>query len=222
MKVHRAVYSTTLVGVSVLTLVSSISACGKPSPSDGPTPTLTSPTADIDATPLTILSVTGGKVLVMKPGETEWVSGVQGMTLGVDYKIKTQSGGHAAVTFFEGSTIELEGSTEISLSELALDGTASHIGIEQTLGKTVSRVQKLIDPESSYEVETVSAIAAVRGTEFYVSVTRSGTTTVGSTEGEVVVAAQGVEVELAEGERTTVSPGKPPGEPEPDVTERGK
>ena len=125
---------------------------------------------------------------------------------------------HATITFFEGSTIELDGSTEVSLSELSLEGTTSHIGIDQKIGKTVSRVKKLVDSASSYEVETASAVAAVRGTVFYVSVNRSGVTTVGNMEGMVSVLAQGVEVALAEGTRTTVSPGKPPGKPQPDVT----
>jgi hypothetical protein len=212
MKNHRAPYRIMLLVISLLTLVSSLSACGKP------TPTSTSTAGDIDSTPLTVLSIVGGNVLVMKPGDTEWTSGAAGMTLGVDYKIKTEAGGHATITFFEGSTIELDSSTEISLSELSIDGTASDIRIEQGLGKTVSRVKKLIDPASGYEIETPAAIASVRGTDFYVSVNRNGVTTVGNMEGLVSVMAQGVEVELTEGTRTRVSPGKAPGQPEPDIT----
>ncbi len=199
-----------LLALSMFTLVFSLSACGGNSADD------------TGSTPLTILSIEGGKVLVMKPGDAEWTEGTEGMALGVDYKIKTQSGGHAVITFFEGSTIELDSGTEITLTALDLDGTASQIGIEQKIGRTVSRVQALMDPESSYEIETASAIAAVRGTEFYVSVTSSGTTTVGSTEGTVTVEAQGVSVELTEGNRTTVSPGEPPGEPEPDIVRERK
>jgi len=217
MKIYRAVYSTTLVGVSVLTLAFSLSAC-QCSPENEVTPTSTGPTADIDATPLTILSVAGGNVLVMRPGDTEWISGEVGMTLEVDYQIKTAAGGHATITFFEGSTIELEGGTEISLAELNIDGTASNIQIAQGLGNTISRVKKLVDPASSYEVETASAVAAVRGTTLSVAVALNGTTVVTNIEGLVSVTAQGVEVELDEGERTTVEPGEPPAPPEPTAT----
>jgi hypothetical protein len=216
MKKHRAVYRTLLLALSLFTLVTSLGACVKSAP------TSTGPTEAADTTPLTVLSITGGKVLVMKPGDTDWTTGTVGMTLGVDYKIKTEAGGHATITFFEGSTIELDSSTEISLGELNLDGTASHISVEQSLGKTISRVKKLVDPASSYEIETPAAVASVRGTEFYVSVKSSGVTTVGNTEGLVAVTAQGVEVELQEGTRTTVSPGKAPGAPEPDITEKSQ
>jgi hypothetical protein len=207
MKSRRAV-NPVILALCLFALFFSLSACGGAGPS---------PTAN-GTGPLTLLSVTGGKVMVMRPGETEWINAEEGMTLGEDYKVKTPSGGHATITFFDGSTIELEGGTEITLSELGLDGTASHISIGQSVGKTVSRVKKLLDPASSYEIETPAAIAAVRGTEFYVSVTKNGVTTIGSIEGPVGVTAQGVEIELAAGERTTVQPGKPPGEPEPDIT----
>jgi hypothetical protein len=215
-KKHRAVYRTLLLALSLLTLASSLGACVKS------VPTSTGPTEAADSTPLTVLSITGGNVLVMKPGDTEWTTGTAGMTLGVDYKIKTEAGGHATITFFEGSTIELDSGTEISLGELSLDGTAGHISIEQSLGKTISRVKKLVDPASSYEIETPAAVASVRGTEFYVSVKLNGDTTIGNIEGLMAVTAQGVEVKLTAGTRTTVSPGNAPGAPEPDITEKSQ
>jgi hypothetical protein len=154
----------------------------------------------------------------MKSGDVNWLSGEVGMTLEEDYRIKTGPSGRATITFFEGSTIELEGGTEILLSELNIDGTASQIGIAQSLGRTISRVKKLVDPASSYEVETAAAVAAVRGTTLSVAVDAEGVTVVANIEGLVSVTAQGVEVELEEGERTTVEPGKPPEEPEPTAT----
>jgi hypothetical protein len=218
MKSHHVVGRLALLLFLILTPFFGLSACGCPSPETGPSPSPTTPTTSIESTPLTVLSVAGGEVLVMKAGAAEWVSGEVGMTLGVNDKIKTVAGGHATITFFEGSTIELDGGTEISLSELGLDGTASHIGISQQIGNTVSRVKKLVDPASSYDVETPAAIASVRGTTLSVAVASNGTTVVGNIEGRVSVIAQGVEVELAEGERTTVSPGEPPGPPEPTAT----
>jgi ferric-dicitrate binding protein FerR (iron transport regulator) len=216
MKKHRAFYRIMLVMLALFTLIPGLVACGKSAPG------LTSPTGTVNATAFTVLSIVGGNVLVLKPGENEWIDGTAGMTLGVDYKIKTGAGGHATITFFEGTTIELDSSTEITLDELDLDGTASHIGIEQSLGKTISRVKKLVDPASSYEIETPAAVASVRGTDFYTSVMSNGVTTVGSMEGTVFVTAQGVEVELTAGLRTTVSPGQAPGVPGPDVAERSQ
>jgi len=215
---YRNTCRTIFLTASLSALVISSSACGGPSATPETTPTVTNPTEDNESTTLTILSIADGTVLVMRPGEADWISGEAGMTLDEDYKIKTGGGGHATVTFFEGSTIELEAGTEISLAELAIDGTANHITVEQGLGNTISRVKKLVDPASSYEVETASAVAAVRGTTLGVSVALNGATIVTNIDGLVSVTAQGVEVELNEGERTTVEPGEPPAQPEPTAT----
>jgi hypothetical protein len=79
-------------------------------------------------------------------------------------------------------------------------------------------VKKLVDPASSYEVETVAAIASVRGTTIHVYVDETGQTVVGNEEGVVAVTAQGVEVILPEGTHSTIEPGESPGEPEPGIT----
>jgi hypothetical protein len=97
-----------------------------------------------------MLSIVGGDALIMKPGGEKWVRGEPGMTLYVDYKIKTEANGHATITFFEGSIIELEGNTEIGLAELGIVNTHSTIKLEQVLGETTSRVKKFVDPESKY------------------------------------------------------------------------
>ncbi len=201
---------TVLLATSLSVLTLGLSACGNAAPATEPPP--------MSSGALTVLSIVGGNVLVMKPGDSKWTSGVVGMTLETDYKIRTETDGHATITLFEGSTIELVGDTEISLAELNIVGTVSHVSISQQLGKTVSRVKKLVDPESGFEIETPAAVASVRGTAFYVSVIPSGLTTVGTIEGLVGVVAHGVEVDLAAGTRTTVLPGSAPGQPEPDVT----
>ena len=218
MKECRNACRTIFLTASLSALVLSSSACAGPSATAETTPTVTNPTEDNESTALTILSIADGTVLVMRPGEADWISGEAGMNLEEDYKIKTGGGGHATITFFEGSTIELEGGTEILLSELGIDGAATRITVEQGLGNTISRVKKLVDPASSYEVETAAAVAAVRGTTLSVAVDTDGITVVTNIDGLVSVTAQGVEVELEEGERTTVEPGEPPAPPEPTAT----
>ncbi len=139
------------------------------------------------------------------------------MTLEVNDRIKTETGSQATITFFEGSTVELDGDTEITLAELDMAGTASTIRLKQDVGKTISRVKKLIDPASRYEVETAAALAAVRGTTMSVDVDEDGVTIVGNIEGLVSVIARGVEVELPQGTRSTIVPGESPGQPQPET-----
>jgi len=53
-----------------------------------------------------------------KPGNTNWSQGKEGTVLAAGDKVKTDTGATAAITFFDGSTIDLNGGTEISLDEL--------------------------------------------------------------------------------------------------------
>jgi hypothetical protein len=214
---HTTLYRLLLLASIMLILATGLAACGQKSPANEPAPTPAGPTGGVSSTPLTVLSITGGNVLVMKPGG-QWTKGEEGMTLGADDSIRTGAGGRATITFFEGSTIELDSGTEIRLAELGMAGTTNTIRLEQNLGQTISRVKKLVDPASSYEIGTTAAVASVRGTTMYVGVDEEQKTTVGNIEGSVAVTAGGVEVILPEGTHTDVEPGQIPGPIQPDPT----
>jgi Tol biopolymer transport system component len=211
----RTLFRIILTSSLLLMLTITLSACGKTPQGNASITRSNDTSGEIISHPFTIISILDGDVLIMKPGEKEWVRGEVGMTLGIDYKVKTETNGHAAITFFEGSTIELEKNTEIGLAELEMVDTGSIIKLKQTIGETMSRVKKLVDPASRYEIETPAAIAAVRGTTMYVAVEQNGVTIVGNIEGLVSVIAQGVEIELPVNTHTTIVPGKQPGEPQP-------
>jgi hypothetical protein len=204
---------TLLTAVVCLTLPLSLVGCQKAPLANG-VKTTDDPTGKIASSPLTVLSIAGGNVLVLKPGAKDWVKGEEGMTLGVDYKVKTANG-NATLTFFEGSTIELKADTEIGLAELSTVGTVNNIKLKETIGETISRVKKLTDSASTYEIETQAAVAAVRGTTMYVAVNASGITTVGNVEGSAFVIVQGIETFITPGFHLTVEPGKPAGQQQP-------
>ena len=173
------------------------------------------PEGRIAASPLSILSIAGGNVFVKKSGSSEWTAGKVGMALDPGDSVKTDATGTATVTFFEGSTVELSGTTEVSLTELDVaERTATSIRLKQEVGRTMSRVKKLVDPASRYEIETRAAIAAVRGSTMLVEVAPDGTTTVGNVEGAISVFAQGVEIKIPPGQQSVTQPGTPPGQPE--------
>ena len=137
------------------------------------------------------------------------------MFLGITDLVKTETGGQATLTFFDGSTIELDEETEISLRELDSSGRSVKIKIQQDIGRTFNCVKKLADPASRYEIETTAAVAAVRGTEFWVQVLPDGTTIVTNIDGLISVFAQGVEIILDPGLKSTIIQGQPPGQPVP-------
>lgn len=134
------------------------------------------------------------------------------MTLEVGDKIKTEDDSGAEITFFDGSTIELQAGTEIEILSLDVSAHtgATTITLEQTIGTTISRVTALLDPASSYEVETSTGVAAVRGSVMIVTVGGDGTTLITNQEGNVYAIGQGVELPIPEDRTSIIAPGQEP------------
>jgi hypothetical protein len=212
---YPGLFKAILLATLLLTLCTGLPACKKAPQTTAPVPATTTAAIKTTASPLTVLSITGGEVLIMKPGDKEWSRGEIGMTLGMNYKIKTGTGGKASVTFFEGSVIELEENTEITMADLGLDGATTTIKLKQAVGDTISRVKKLSNTASAYEIETPASVTAVRGTTVYNSVAINGTTIVGNIDGSVAVITKGVETPVSAGKHVTVIPGELPGKEEP-------
>jgi hypothetical protein len=222
-----------ILAVLVMLAVVILPGCGNSPPAATSTPnptttatssatTQTTPTTTEPPTDLTVLSIAGGSVEVLKAGAGDWKKGEEGMTLEAGDKIRTNAGGTAVITFFEGSTVELQGDTAISLSELGMNADRSTtVRVKQEIGKTISRAKKLMDTGDRYEIETPAAVAAVRGTIMFVQVGFSGLTFVGNIEGTVEVTAQGIVVHLAPDTHTNIIPGQDPGTPLPGATPSG-
>jgi hypothetical protein len=167
--------------------------------------------------PLTVLSVIKGNVSIEKAGSTVWNAGKEGTTLLTGDNIKTDADATATITFFDGSTIDLNGGTEISLDELLAKSatTPKTIKIGQKIGETGSSIIKLVDPASRYEIDTQSGVAAVRGSKMVVQVVSDGTTSVYNVEGAISFTAQGQEVKIPTGSVSTAKPGAVPSAPLP-------
>jgi hypothetical protein len=167
---------------------------------------------------LTILSITEGEVLVMKKGTDDWVPAEQEMELDIGDTIKTGGNSSAEITFFDGSTMELGAGTEIEILSLdvACDTGVTTITLAQMIGDTISRVTGILDPASSYEVETPSGVVGVRGSAVRIQVFpdnwnyEGGATIVTNLEGNVYTISQGVEKQIPEGERCIMISGQPP------------
>jgi hypothetical protein len=162
-----------------------------------------------------IITGISGTVTVLLEDSTIWTEAEVNTQLRAGDRIRTADNSSAVITFFEGSTTELKPNTEIGITELIIEvgPESTTVSLEQIIGTTINRVQKLVDTASSYEIETPSAVAAVRGTEYEVAVMSDSTTTVVVTEGSVLVTAQGVSVLVSDNEQTTVLPGEPPSTP---------
>jgi VCBS repeat-containing protein len=191
-------------------------------PSDGgiaEVPADTTPSSSNTSTPspstpstLTMLSITEGDVFVMKAGTDSWTEAQVGMSLEAGDSIKTDDSSNAEITFFDGSTIELQAGTEIEVASLDIstDTGSTTISLKQAIGTTISRVTNLVDPASSYQVETAAGVAGVRGSVLTVQVIEDGTTWITNQKGNIYTIAQGVKLQIPEGRQCFIRPGKPP------------
>ena len=162
-----------------------------------------------------VLSILDGTADVARaPGA--FTRAADGHVLLAGDRVRTSDRGHAIVTFFDGSTIEIEPATTITVVQAtaAVDGAVT-IQLEQAIGRTWSSVQSLARATSKFEIKTPATTATVRGTGFVTDVLASGATTVTTTDGVVSVSAQGQTVVVPGGSLTTVQPSGPPSPPLP-------
>jgi hypothetical protein len=173
-------------------------------------PSLSSPSSVLASN--CTLSIYSGEVEILSPGQEGIQPGIDGMTLEVGTRIITAPDSQALITFFDGSTLNLEPQTDIEIERLVSDDKQSvNIVLKQYIGKTWSRVIKMADPH--YEIQTPSAAAVVRGTIFMVEVDETGETTVATDEGLVSVTGGDEEVFVPAGFETNVKRGATPAMP---------
>ena len=196
--------------VAALTII--ISASVSPSCSDNQ-PAASSTAGSSSINQQCTLTIIKGTVRVLVAGSANWIQGSDGMTLTVGTRINTLPDAKALLTFYDGSTIELDQSTDLEIQKSESDGKSSNIVLKQYLGKTVSRVIELMDPGSRYEIQTPSAFALVRGTLFSVEIVGLNNSLIKVIEKTVTVGAQGKTVSVPAGYQVTVLFGAAPSAP---------
>ena len=153
-----------------------------------------------------------GVVQVLPAGSDVWHPVSAGERVETGDRIRSGPRSTGTLAFFDGSATDLEANTEVFVAHMSFhrDGGAKEIVLQQTSGRTYSRVQPLPDPDARFEIETPSAVTAVHGTEFALTVETDGTTRVAVVEGVVNVTAQDTTVAVPAGQETAVQPEQPP------------
>ena len=161
----------------------------------------------------TLLSILDGSASVAR-GTAAFSPAADGDIVNTGDRVQTADRSHAVVTFFDGSTLEIEPATTVQVEEASSAASgAIAIRIAQTLGRTWASVQKLTRADSKFEMRTPTAVAAVRGTGFITEVLADGTSTFQVADGNVQVTAQGQSVNVGAGQTTTAPPNSPPSTP---------
>jgi len=109
--------------------------------------------------PVAILTVISGDVL-MRTTTGDFTSAMDGALLFVGTVLRTSADARALITLFEGSTMELD-----PASDVTIEGATAHGGstIAQALGRGWHVVTRLTSADSRYEFKTPAATASVRG-----------------------------------------------------------
>jgi hypothetical protein len=109
--------------------------------------------------PTAILTVISGGVLVRTSAGT-YSSAVDGAALYVGSMLRTSLDARALVTFTDGSIVELDAASDITIEDAMGRGGPT---IAQSLGRTWHVVMHLTTADSRYEITTPAATASVRG-----------------------------------------------------------
>jgi uncharacterized protein YraI len=117
------------------------------------------------------LEVLNAGVSVQRVNTTEFLPIKLEAIVGVGDTIRTDATGKARVTFFaDGTDTELAPNTEYRILRFEGDATRFNIRVEVLIGQTRQRLERLLDSQSSYEVQTPAISLVARGTEFSIRV----------------------------------------------------
>jgi hypothetical protein len=82
--------------------------------------------------------------------------------------VQTDQAGLAEITFFDGNLVEILPNTQIQVAEYRFaDENSPIVTIRESVGDVRHKIDRVLDAESKYEVDTPSAVLTVRGTNFF-------------------------------------------------------
>lgn len=117
------------------------------------------------------MSLMIGTVEFLSSGQDAWKEATEGMELAGGDKIRTGNNGMASILFSNGSIVTLKPNTEFEIQSLSIskDEDSVEYKLQLTRGKLRAILEELGEG-SSFEIRTPTAVAAVRGTLFYLYV----------------------------------------------------
>ena len=130
--------------------------------------------------------------------------------------VGTDAAGRALITYPDGSTAQLEESSEITIEFIRTTAGDYLVRMQQTLGRVWYAVSRTVGSGGRYEVRSGALASVIRaGSGSYVAVS-GGEATVVATAGSVETSAGGTTVTVPAGSATTVSsPVATPAPPQP-------
>jgi len=146
------------------------------------------------------LSILSGEVETLAANSTSWQTVNDSGDLSTGTKVRTTNGGHAVITFFDGSTATLDPGTEVTVAESSFVNEQSvHIVLKQLSGETWNNVIGTGTQQPYYAVQTPLVTLVAQGTSFSSEVDTTGATSLLVIKGTVtVIDKQNNEVSVAQ------------------------
>ncbi len=156
------------------------------------------------------LAAVMGKVSIRSEGEKRYLPAKTGDSLIYSDVVKTGPNSLAHIIFADGSAVLVKEN-----SRLVLQGTPEKKVVSFSIGEFLVGIKRKFSTWQSFKVRTPSAVAAVRGTLFWGKVEKDGSVQFAGLGHTVSVTAKGKTVLLKAGQKTSVTPGSQPAEPQP-------
>ena len=150
----------------------------------------------------------GGTVEIHKAGAPGWAPARKGDTLDQGDRVRTGEKAWCELLLRDGSYVKLDAGSETAADELKASADGRFFSFSFLRGKALWMAARLkAKTASKFSVRTPSAVCAVRGTDFSITVSTSGETAVGLFEGAVALTGAAQETELAAGQEAYAGPG---------------
>ncbi len=158
-----------------------------------------------------------GKVDILPSRKTDWEKAKYNMAVASGDRIRTALNARAELQMPDGSVIRIRENTIFDVKEIKTPERHNEDKMSFTLwaGDLWAQFKKVVSDRQTREIESPSAVVAVRGTTLEINVDQNRATRVRVFEGRVNVKAKDVagEVTLTSNQESTVEQGKPPTPP---------
>lgn len=155
------------------------------------------------------LTVKIGRVEIMRAGATQWNPAEKGMLLFEGDRIKTGELARAAVLLDDGSLLRLNANTDLALKEKKPGKKEGRLKV--LLGRLWAKISQ---QDSQLEIETPTAVAAIKGTALELVVNSSGQSILIVWDGLVEFYNELGKRLVQASQQSTSEPGQAPGAPQ--------
>jgi hypothetical protein len=115
-----------------------------------------------------------GKVEVRAGGSGSWRAARNAMPLRMGWDVRTFVESTVDVEFENGTVLKISENSVITLSKLMQGGGVENSSVNVATGKVLANVKKLTSAKSTFEFETPTAVASIRGTRLDIAVDNNG------------------------------------------------